>query len=379
MNNAMNDVFTRLAGEGVSVWLDDFQRSGTTLSELRRAVGPHGVTGAVGRADAFAELLHTSPPYRSRIRELSHGDLTAEELVWALTTQDVRTACDELRAAHERTAGRDGFASVDVDPRNAWDAGATVAEARALWRTVNRPNLLVKIPATAPNLAAISTCLAEGIGVNAVAIFSPDRYAQVSDAFLDGLERARAAGRDLRSIASVASFSVNCLDVEVDRELDRAGSAEARAMSGKAGIANARLAYEIYEDSLASPRWRALAAAGAAPQRLAWTSTARTTPARPDTSYVEELVAPDTVSVLSGATLLAVADHGEVRGDSVRRHYAESRRVLSYLSWFGISYRTVVSSLEAVTLRQSAATWDALLTAVRGELDPQRRTLAPLR
>ncbi|WP_435866960.1 transaldolase family protein [Streptomyces xanthochromogenes] len=254
-----------------------------------------------------------------------------------------------------------------------------MAEARALWRTVNRPNLLVKIPATAPNLAAISTCLAEGIGVNAVAIFSPDRYAQVSDAFLDGLERARAAGRDLRSIASVASFSVNSLDVEVDRELDRAGSAEARAMSGKAGIANARLAYEIYEDSLASPRWRALAAAGAAPQRLAWTSTARTTPARPDTSYVEELVAPDTVSVLSGATLLAVADHGEVRGDSVRRHYAESRRVLSYLSWFGISYRTVVSSLEAVTLRQSAATWDALLTAVRGELDAQRRTLAPLR
>ncbi|MET9295213.1 transaldolase [Streptomyces sp. NPDC003077] len=372
----MNDVFTRLANEGVSVWLDGIPPAEPASSGTRRKTGTEGITGVVGRPAVFAEALSIDGAYQERIGNLAHRGLTAEEVVWELATEDVRAACDALLPVHERTAGRDGFASIDIDSRNAWDADATVAEARALWRTVNRPNVLVKIPASAANLPAISACLAEGIGVNAVAIFSPERYAQVTEAFLNGLERAHAAGRDLRTVASVASFSVSPLDVEIDRELDRAGTAEARALTGKCGVVNARLAYEVYENVFGSPRWQALEAHGARPQRLAWTSNERTTPVRPDTEYVEELVAPDTISVLSEETLRAVADHGAVRGDSVRRHYEESRRVLSYLPWFGISYRTVVSQLEAATLRQSAASRAALLTAVGGALDAHRRSLA---
>ncbi|MER5740955.1 MULTISPECIES: transaldolase family protein [unclassified Streptomyces] len=375
----MNDVFTRLATEGVSVWLDGFHSTGRhDLGALLRQEETRVLTGAVGSLPAFADLLRGGSHHRERIHELAREGFTSEEVVWELATQDTRAACDALLSVHERSGGREGFVSLDIDPRNAFDAGATVAEARARWRAVNRPNLLVKIPATAANLSAISLCLAEGIGVDATAVFSPDRYAQVSEAFLSGLEGARAAGLDLRSVSSVASFFVNSLDIEVDRLLDQAGTPEARAMAGKAGIANARLAYEVHEDWLASPRWRRLAASGAVPQRLAWNAVDAPTPLYPDTRYVEELVAPGTVGVLTEATLRAVADHGEIRGDSVRRHYAEARRVLSYLPWFGISYPTLVSSLATATLRQSASAWGGLLAAVRGELDAHGRALSPL-
>ncbi|WP_344076863.1 transaldolase family protein [Streptomyces crystallinus] len=331
----MKDVPGRLAAEGVSVWLD-----GADADGLAEAVRAAGVTGARMRA----------------------GDPDRAESA----VRELRRACDLLLPVHEDTRGRDGLVSAGLDPGCARDAEATLAAARALWHAVARPNLLVRIPATAEGLEAVAACLAQGIGVDAALIFSPERHREAAGAFLDGLERARAAGHDLAAISSVASFSLAPLDTAVDGRLARAGSPEARAMAGRTALACARLAYEGYEEVLATPRWRALAALGARPQRLAWTSTEVGDPAHRDTRYVEELVAPDTVAVLPRALLDAVVDHAEVYGERVRRHYADARRVLGYLPWFGISHEAVAKSLEAAAL-------EALVGAVRGE--PRVRSL----
>src|SRR5438094_175300 len=226
-----------------------------------------------------------------------------------LTTHDVRLACDVLRPAYDASDGVDGRASIEVDPRLAYDTEATIAEARALWWRVDRPNLFIKIAAAREALPAITACLAEGISVNVTLIFSLTRYDEVIDAFLEGLERARQAGHDLAQIASVASFFVSRVDTEVDARLAKTGTAEAAALRGRAAIANARLAYQRYEQMLASPRWAALAAAGARPQRPLWASTSVKDPAYSDTMYVTKLVAPDVVNTMPEATLRAVADH----------------------------------------------------------------------
>jgi transaldolase len=274
-----------------------------------------------------------------------------------------------LRPVYDATDGVDGRVSIEVDPRLAYDTEATIAEARYLWWLVDRPNLFIKIPAARQGLPAITACLAEGISINVTLIFSLARYDAVMGAFLDGLERARQAGRGLASIASVASFFVSRVDTEVDARLDKIGTAAAAALRGRAAIANARLAYLHYERMLASPRWSALHAAGARPQRPLWASTSVKDPAYPDTRYVTDLVAPGVVNTMPEATLRAVADHGRIPGDSVRGHYGDARQVLSELKALGIDYGDVTEGLESNGLAIFDASWrdlgDQLRTVLR--------------
>jgi transaldolase len=250
--------------------------------------------------------------------------------------------------------------SIEVDPRIAHDPERTVAEARALWWLVDRPNLFVKIPAARQGLPAITACLAEGISINVTLIFSLARYGEVIEAFLAGLEAARDAGRDLPGIASVASFFVSRVDTEVDRRLDKIGTGQAAALRGKAAIANARLAYQRYEQSVSTGRWKSLAGAGAGPQRPLWASTSVKDPAYDDTRYVTGLVAPGVVNTMPEATLNAVADHGDIPDDSIHGTYAQSQAVLDDLAALGIDYAEVVQILEDQGVTTFDASWDHL-------------------
>ncbi|MFE9256468.1 transaldolase family protein [Streptomyces sp. NPDC006879] len=261
---------------------------------------------------------------------------------------DVQEACSALGPVHERTAGRDGLVSV---PPGSWlpgDAGALVAAIRSVRREVDRPNLLVQIPATEDALPAVTACLAEGIGVEVTSICSTRRYGDVVDAFLLGMERARSTGRDLSGIASVASFPLAAFDARIDGLLEKAGTAESKALRGRAGISLARLAHQVREEKFGTHRWAALAAAGARPQRLLWEAAGAAGGPRVDTRYVEELVTRGTVSAMPAATLRAVAEHSLIGGDRVRRHYRRAAQSLHYLKWVGISPEAVARSLEEV-------------------------------
>ena len=262
----------------------------------------------------------------------------------------------------------DGRVSLEVDPRLARETAKTIAEASALWWTVDRPNLFIKIPATTAGLPAITACLAEGISVNVTLIFSLERYGQVIDAFMTGLERAAEAGRDISRLASVASFFVSRVDTEVDRRLDKIGTPEAATLRGKAAIANARLAYELYEQRIATPRWQALLAAGAKVQRPLWASTSTKDPAYDDTMYVVELVAPDTVNTMPEATLRATADHAKLRGDTVRGSYDQARQVFAELAELGISYDDVVQVLEDEGVDKFAVSWNEYLGTIEANM-----------
>jgi transaldolase len=276
-----------------------------------------------------------------------------------------------LRPAYDASGGVDGRVSLEVDPRLAGDTRQTIAEARALWWLVDRPNLFIKIPATRAGLPAITQCLAEGISVNVTLIFSLERYGEVIDAFFAGMEQAAQAGHDLSSMASVASFFVSRVDTEVDRRLDKIGTPEAAEMRGKAAIANARLAYELFEQRFApeSPRWAALHAKGVRVQRPLWASTSTKDPAYPDTMYVVELVAPDVVNTMPEATISAMADHGELRGDTIRGTYEQSRKVFEDLAGLDISYGDVVTVLEEEGVTKFAASWQELLETIQAELE----------
>jgi transaldolase len=291
-----------------------------------------------------------------------------EEAVRMITTFDVRWACDVLRGAHDASDGVDGRVSIEVDPRFAHDTEKTVAEARQLWWLVNRPNLFIKIPATRAGLPAIAQCLAEGISINVTLIFSLQRYAEVMDAFLEGMERARAAGQDLTRLASVASFFVSRVDTEIDQRLDAVGSVETKGMRGHAAIANARLAHRAADGVFASARWHALAHAGARPQRLLWASAGVKDPAYTDTRYVLDLVADGVVNTMPEATLRAVADHGVVRGDTIRRGYDDAAAVMAALADVGIDYDDVVDKLERDGLTTFQASWAALAQTLQHKL-----------
>ena len=295
-----------------------------------------------------------------------------DEAVVALTTEDVRRAADVLAPVHERTGGADGFVSLEVDPRLARDAAGTVAQARELAAAVDRPNLMVKIPATVEGLSAIADVLGEGISVNVTLIFSLPRYRRVLNAWLTGLEKARANGHDVRRLHSVASFFVSRVDTEVDARLRAIGTPEAEALTGRAAVANARLAYRAFEQALDSERWRLLEAAGAPVQRPLWASTGVKDPALPDTLYVTELVAPHTVTTLPEKTLEAVADHGVIAADTVTGAYAEADALLDAVGAAGVSYQDVVDVLETEGLEKFEAAWDELLGSVRSGLDAHR-------
>jgi transaldolase len=365
----MADPLDELSRRGVSVWLDDLSRQRLTTGTLASLVARDHVVGVTTNPTIFAKAISGGGgAYAGQLHDLWTRGTCVHEALRALTTHDVRWACDVLRPVHDATGGVDGRVSIEVDPRLAYDTEATIAEARALWWRVDRPNLFIKIPAAREGLPAIAACLAEGISVNVTLIFSLARYDEVMDAFLDGLERARDAGRDLSSIASVASFFVSRVDTDVDARLDKIGTAAAAALRGRAAIANARLAYQRFERMVGSPRWAALAAAGARPQRPLWASTSVKDPAYPDTRYVTELVAPGVVNTMPEATLRAVADHGRIPADSVRGHYADARQALSELRELGIDYDEVTAGLEEHGLDMFDASWRELSDQLAAEL-----------
>jgi transaldolase len=285
-----------------------------------------------------------------------------------ITTYDIRWACDVFRPVYESTGGLDGRVSLEVDPRLARETQKTIAEARALWWMVDRPNLLIKIPATVEGLPAITQCISEGISVNVTLIFGLERYGRVIDAYLEGLEKAAAAGHDLSKIRSVASFFVSRVDTEVDQRLDKLGTPEAEALRGKAAVANARLAYELFEQRVATDRWQALAGQGANIQRPLWASTSVKDPSFGDTMYVVDLVAADTVNTMPEGTIKATADHGKLIGDTIHGTYDASRQVFADLEKLGIGYDDVVGVLETEGVQKFEASWNELLDTIRTKM-----------
>ncbi|UZN01524.1 transaldolase [Cellulomonas sp. S1-8] len=356
-----------LRDAGVAVWLDDLSRQRIASGGLADLVA-RGVVGVTTNPTIFASALAQGDAYDAQLRTLAAAGATLDEAVLAITTDDVRDACDVLRPVHDATDGVDGRVSIEVDPRLARDTAATTATAQTLWSVIDRPNLFVKIPATVEGLPAITAALAQGISVNVTLIFSLQRYRAVLDAFVEGLEQARAAGLDLAPIASVASFFISRVDAAIDPRLDAIGSDEATALRGTAAIANARLAWGLYEEVVAGERWQALAAAGARPQRPLWASTGVKDPAYPDTRYVDELVVAGTVNTMPEKTLDAVADHGNVHGDTVSGTQDASAALLDRIEAVGISIDEVTEQLETEGLQKFEASWAELLVTVEDGL-----------
>jgi len=373
----MTDALKALSDQGVSIWLDDLNRPLITSGGLQELIDAKHVVGVTTNPTIFAAALSQGDAYNEQVKSLADDGRNVDEAVFALTTEDVRRACDIMRPVYDATGGQDGRVSIEVDPRLAHETAKTVEQAKELWAAVDRPNLLIKIPATVEGLPAISQVIAEGISVNVTLIFSLDRYRGVMNAFLTGLEQAREGGKDLSTIHSVASFFVSRVDTEVDKRLDALdGSDEAKALKGKAGIANARLAYHAYDEVFATPRWQVLEAEGAHKQRPLWASTGVKDPAYPDTMYVTELVAPNTVNTMPSKTLEAVADHGEIAGDQVTGNYENAKAVLDALERLGISYADVVAVLEREGVEKFEKSWDELLTDVQDELAKATATSA---
>ncbi len=354
-----------LADHGVSVWLDDLNRPMIADGDLATYID-RGVLGITTNPTIFATALSEGEAYTEQIESL--GQVSADDAVFALTTTDVRDACDVFAPVFERTGGLDGRVSIEVDPRLAGDTAATVEVAKRLWGEIDRPNLFIKIPATVEGLPAISQTLAEGISVNVTLIFSLDRYRGVMSAYLTGLEQARERGKDLSSIRSVASFFVSRVDTEIDKRLEQIGTDEALALRGKAGVANARLAYQAFEEVFSTPRWQNLADDGAHVQRPLWASTGVKNPDYPDTLYVTELVAPHTVNTMPDKTLEATIDHAEITGDTVTGSYAQAQQVLDELAAVGVSYSDVVDLLEEEGVDKFEKSWQDLLDTVSDEM-----------
>lgn len=358
-----------LSAQGVSIWLDDLSRPMVREGELQKLLDTRAVVGVTTNPSIFSKALSEAADYDEQVRELAAEGVDVDEAVYRITTTDVAEACDLLRPVYDRTGGQDGRVSIEVDPRMAADTAATVEMAERLWATIDRPNLLIKIPATVEGLPAITQVIAQGISVNVTLIFSLDRYRGVMNAYLTGLEQAREAGRDLSSIHSVASFFVSRVDAEVDKRLAELDDPRAAELKGRAALANARLAYQAYDEVFSTPRWANLSDAGANVQRPLWASTSVKDESLPDTLYVTELVAPNTVNTMPGATLEAVADHAEVTGDTVQGTYEESAEVLNALEALGIRYQEVVEVLEREGVEKFTDAWADLLESVTEQLD----------
>ena len=364
----MSDALGDLTKAGVSVWLDDISRDRLRTGNLKDLIDNFHVRGVTSNPTIFAKALSKGNAYDEQVEDLKIRGVSVEEAARMITTYDIRWAADVLRPVHDESAGLDGRVSLEVDPRLARDTKKTIAEAKQLWWLVDRPNMYIKIPATEEGLPAITATLAEGISVNVTLIFSLERYGDVIDAYFAGLEKAAENGHDISKIASVASFFVSRVDTEVDKRLDKIGTDEAKSLKGKAAIANARLAYELYEQRLATPRWEALAAKGARVQRPLWASTSTKDPAYPDTMYVVDLVAKDTVNTMPEPTIKATADHGVIKGDTVHGHYDEARKLFADLEKLGVSYDDVVKVLEDEGVSKFEASWNELLETIRTEL-----------
>ncbi|GLZ28786.1 transaldolase [Lentzea sp. NBRC 105346] len=363
-----NANLTALSQAGVSIWLDDLSRERLTTGNLAELIADWNVVGVTTNPTIFANALSKGESYDEQVRELANRGADTDATIREVTTTDVRNACDVFREIYNATDGVDGRVSIEVDPRLAFDTEKTVAEALDLWKTVDRPNLLVKIPATKEGLPAITRTLAEGVSVNVTLIFSVERYQGVMDAFVEGLEQAKANGHDLRTIHSVASFFVSRVDTEIDKRLDKIGTDEAKALRGKAAIANAIAAFAAYERTFTGARWEALVADGARAQRPLWASTGVKDPAYKDTLYVDELVVANTVNTMPEKTLHAVADHGNIEGDQVTGREQEAREVFAKLSAVGIDLEDVFQVLETEGVDKFEKSWEELLQTVTNQL-----------
>ena len=364
----MTDRLAELSAQGVAVWLDDLSRVRLTSGSLKKMLDEQHVVGVTTNPSIFQKALSDADAYDAQVKDLQLMRVSVEEAVRLMTAQDVRAACDVERPAYDASNGVDGRVSIEVDPRKAHETESTVAEAKTLWWLVGRENLYIKIPATLAGLPAITATLAEGISVNVTLIFSLERYRAVMEAFLAGIEQAKANGHDITKIGSVASFFVSRVDTEVDKRLEKIGSDEAKALMGKAAIANAQLAYEAYEEVFGTDRWKALAAAGAHPQRPLWASTSTKNPDYKDTIYVEELIAPGTVNTMPESVIHAFADHGEVRGDTITGSYAQAHQVMADLKAVGIDFDDVVKVLEDEGVDKFEVSWKELLESVQKSL-----------
>jgi transaldolase len=366
---APNTNTAALSALGVSIWLDDLSRERIASGGLTELIADRNVVGVTTNPTIFATALAKGNAYDAKVAELAKAGTSVSDAVFAITTGDVRDACDVFRPVFDATDGQDGRVSIEVEPGLAHDTDGTIAEAKQLWATVDRPNVMVKIPATVEGLGAITAATAAGISVNVTLIFSLERHRQVIEAYLDGLEQARDAGIDLSTIRSVASFFVSRVDTETDKRLDAIGTDEAKALRSKLGIANAQLAYKLYEEEFATDRAKALLAAGAHTQRPLWASTGVKDPSLPDTLYVTELAVADVVNTMPEKTLEAVADHIQLHGDAVTGSYAAAQQVFDDLKAVGIDYDDVTALLEKEGIEKFDVSWTELLDTVTAALE----------
>jgi transaldolase len=368
-----NSNLAALSAEGVSVWLDDLSRERLQTGNLQNLIDTKSVVGVTTNPSIFQAALSKGDAYDAQINELAERGADVDATVRTVTTDDVRNACDLLAKAYEASDGVDGRVSIEVDPRLARDADKTIAQAIELWKIVDRPNLLIKIPAMKEGLSAITAVIAEGISVNVTLIFSVERHRLVMDAYLEGLEKAKEAGHDLSKIHSVASFFVSRVDSEIDKRLEDIGSDEAMELRGQAGVANARLAYAAYQQVfVGGERFEALAADGARVQRPLWASTGVKNPDYSDTLYVTELVAKNTVNTMPEKTMDAVADHGEVKGDTISGTAGAAQLLFDRLAAVGIDLTDVFLVLENEGVDKFEKSWGELLEATRGQLDQKK-------
>ncbi|HEY0403056.1 MAG TPA: transaldolase [Blastococcus sp.] len=365
---AQNKNLAELSAAGVAVWLDDLSRDRIRTGNLQKLVDEYSVVGVTTNPTIFAAAISGSDSYDDQLHALAIRSVSVEEALRTITASDVRDACDLLRPVHERQPG-DGRVSFEVAPGLAHETDATAAEAGHLWWLVDRPNLYIKIPATEAGLPAITSTIANGISVNVTLIFSLERYRAVMEAYLAGLEKRVAAGGSLEGIASVASFFVSRVDTEIDKRLDKSGADP--SLKGKAGIANAQLAYQAYEEVFSSGRWRALEAKGAVPQRPLWASTGVKNPEYSDTMYISELIAPGTVNTMPEKTMMAYADHGSP-GTPVQKAYDDAAAVLKAISDAGIDLDDVFRVLEVEGVQKFVDSWDELTESVRSELEDKK-------
>ncbi len=370
---AQNKNLAELSAAGVSVWLDDLSRDRLRSGNLQELIDTRSIVGVTTNPSIFQAALSKGTAYDAQVAELAERGADVDAVIRTATTDDVREACDVLRPQWNASNGVDGRVSIEVDPRLAHDTDKTILQAIELWKIVDRPNLLIKIPATMAGLPAITAVIAEGISVNVTLIFSVDRHRAVMDAYLAGLEAARSAGHDLNNIYSVASFFVSRVDTEIDARLEKIGTQEALELRGLAGVANARLAYAAYEEVFGSGgRWTALAQSGAWVQRPLWASTGVKNPEYSDTLYVTELVAPDTVNTMPEKTLEAVADHGRVLGNTIEGTAFDSQAVFDKLEAVGVDLDDVFRHLEEDGVDKFEKAWDELLEATQAQLDTKK-------
>jgi transaldolase len=365
---APNEKLAELSQAGVAVWLDDLSRDRIRSGGLQSLVDDYSVVGVTTNPTIFAAAISASGSYDDQVHAMAVRKVSVAEALRTITAADVRDACDLLAPVARRT-GRDGRVSLEVAPGLAHDTDATAAEAAHLWWLVDRPNLFIKIPATQEGLGAITTSIAQGISVNVTLIFSPGRYRAVMDAYLSGLEQRVQDGGSLTGIDSVASFFVSRVDTEIDKRLEKAGAHP--SLKGKAALANAQLAYQTYQEVFSSSRWYALEAQGAKTQRPLWASTGVKNPDYPDTLYISNLIAPDTVNTMPEKTLKAYADHGSP-GKPVQQTYDEAAQVMKDVADAGVDLDDVFQVLEDEGIQKFAASWDELTDSVRSELENKK-------